>query len=423
MTVISCISAQRVIIYRMTPLTKKTADLRIRRTGIMIITNCRIYNGTAGQLTDIETEDKQISRITPARGIDYYRTQCPNVKIIDARGRLTTPGMIDVHIQGAGGADVLDNSEQAMSTMSQTLARTGVTGYLATTVVKPDSDNAHIRLAVSSAKQRLNQRPDGARMLGIHLEGPYINIKKKGGLAPDSIYSPMERGLEDILDACGGMLSMMTIAPEVPGALGIIKQLTQKNIIASFAHSDAVYEETLKGFEAGISHVTHIFNAMPPLNHRHPGPLAAIFEYPGITAQIISDGHHLHPSIIKMIYRLLGKERCICITDGMQALGLPEGKYVYNGREYVSKAGAAKYHDGTLIGSTMSLARIAMNFMRFTGCSIEEAVHTVTLNPARLLGLDKRKGTLEAGRDADIVVFNDDLSVHTTIIEGEEIIN
>jgi N-acetylglucosamine-6-phosphate deacetylase len=175
------------------------------------------------------------------------------------------------------------------------------------------------------------------------------------------------------------------------------------------------------GFDAGISHVTHIFNAMPPLHHRFPGPLAAIFERSGITAQIISDGHHLHPAIVRFLHATLGGERCVCITDGMAGIGLPEGRYLYNGREYESLAGAARYLDGTLIGSTMSLLNIAFHFQTFTGCTRMAAIDSVTKIPARVLGLEHRKGTIERGADADLVLIDADNDPYCTIINGKEV--
>ncbi len=375
----------------------------------LIIKNCRLYNkASKGKPADIVISNGRIKSVGKAAG----RTAFKNV--IDAEGRTAAPGFIDVHIQGAGGADVLDNTPEALIAISKTLASVGTTSYLGTTVVKPGDGNSHLKLM----KKFAYKNTGGAVLLGIHLEGPFINIKKKGGLAPDAIYAPTQEGLNEIFKAAGSALKMMTIAPEIPGSLEIIKKLVKRGVVASFAHSDANYEETIKGFQAGINHVTHIFNAMPPLHHREPGPLAAIFESKNVSVQIISDGHHLHPSIVNLVYRLVGGDRCICITDGMHGIGLPDGIYKYNGRKYESKKGAARYLDGTLIGSTMSLGNIAFQFMKFTGCSMETAINSVTKNPAKLLGIYDRKGSLDPGKDADIVILNEDHSVYLTIING-----
>lgn len=380
---------------------------------LKLIKNCRLYNTSANEkTTDILIEGKYIKSLGSNSTADVNPG---NAEVIDAGGRIVAPGFIEVHIQGAGGSDVLDNSVEALENISKTLASLGTTSYLGTTVVRPKDGNKHLKLA----KEYVNKNLGGATLLGFHLEGPFININKKGGLDPDSIYAPSIQAMDEILDLLGNTLKMMTIAPELPGNLDVIKSVVKNSVIASFAHSEADYYQIKKGFDAGINHVTHLFNAMLPLNHRNPGPIAAIFEHSEITAQIISDGHHIHPSMVNLAYRLLGSERCICITDGMQGMGLPEGNYIYNGKEYISKAGAAKYLDGTLIGSTMSLGNIAIKFMGFTGCSLKEAIDSVTINPAKLLGIDDKKGSVEAGKDADLVILNDDYSVYRTVVNGE----
>jgi N-acetylglucosamine-6-phosphate deacetylase len=375
----------------------------------VLIKNCTLYDNTDRGIgpVDIRIDGTTIADINP--NIDS-----PGYTVIDAGGRTAAPGLIDVHIQGAGGADVLDGTEEALRTMSDTLAQTGTTGFLGTTVVKPETDNAHLRLAKGFVGRGL----PGAVMLGFHLEGPFINVRKKGGLSEKCIYPSSPEKLNEILNTTGDTLKMMTIAPELPGNLDIINSLVRHGVVAAFAHSDATYEETVRGFGAGINHVTHIFNAMPPLHHRNPGPLAAIFEHKNITAQIISDGHHIHPRIVNLVFRLMGADRCICITDGMHGIGLPEGSYRYNGKEYESKQGAARYLDGTLIGSTMSLLEIVVKFTEFTGCSFTTAIDTATAVPAKLLGIDDRKGSLAPGKDADIILLNNDHSLYATIVEG-----
>lgn len=375
----------------------------------VLIKNCTLYNSSPGDQIDILVENSRISKI--AKDVQ----DVSNIPVLDAGKKIAAPGFIDVHIQGAGGFDILDCSEEAIRTMSQTLARLGTTGFLGTTVVKPTEKNAHLKLS----HEFVNKNLSGATLLGFHIEGPFINMKRKGGLDPKSIYAYSPGALDEILDDTGGALRMMTIAPELEGHLDAIRMLVQNKVVASFGHSDATYEQTKKGFDAGINHVTHIFNAMPPLHHREPGPLSAIFENKNVSAQIISDGHHLHPSIINMIYKLLGAERCVCITDGVQGMGLHEGRYVYNGKKYESRNGAARYMDGTLIGSTMSLGNIALKFKEFTGRSLREAIDTITINPAKLLKIDDRKGSIDKGKDADIVLFDDDYSIYATLVSGK----
>jgi N-acetylglucosamine-6-phosphate deacetylase len=372
----------------------------------LLLKNCLLFNSSDKKLVDILIENSKIS------SIGKFNEEKKADTIIDAEGKIIAPGLIDIHIQGAGGADVLDGTEEALITIAMTLAKTGTTSYLGTTVVKPETNNRHLK----AAREFVNKKVDGALLAGFHLEGPFINPEKKGGLNPSGIYPSSLKALKEIFEVTEDTLKMMTIAPEMPGNLVIIKELRRQGVIPAFAHSNANYEEAKKGFEAGINHVTHLFNAMPGLHHRNATALNAIFENETVTAQIISDGHHLHPSTVNMIYKLLGPERCICITDGIQAIGLPEGKYFYNDREYESKAGAARYLDGTLIGSAMSLLEIVFRFKEFTNCSFEEAINSASKNPAKLLGLNK--GEINKGKDADLIILDSDNSIYASIISG-----
>jgi N-acetylglucosamine-6-phosphate deacetylase len=375
----------------------------------LLVTNCRLYDSENDkERVSILIEEGVIRQI----GDVGTKTGCD---VLDAQGRMAAPGFIDVHIQGAGGADILDGKREALEAISKTCARFGVTSFLATTVYNADGDNEHLALAAECAGSDLG----GANLIGIHLEGPFIAENKKGMIQPGCICEPSMEVLDKILDITGGKLAMMTIAPELDGSLEIIHRLVDSNIVASFAHSGADYEQTLAGISAGISHATHLFNAMSGVHHRAPGPLVAIFENEKVTAQLIADGVHLHPSVLKLAFEILGPERVVLITDGMQAMGLPDGQYVYNGVEYESKDGAARYKDGTLIGTALGLSELVKRFMGFTGCGLDAAVKTVTENPAKVLGLADRKGSIAVGKDADLVLLDDDLSVHTTIVGGK----
>ena len=375
----------------------------------LLITNCRLFDAPNDeQTTSILIENGTITQI------DQIKPSIRPDNTLDAQGRIIAPGFIDIHIQGAGGGDILDATIDALQAISQTCARFGVTGFLATTVFKPDCENRHLSLAAEYVGRDLG----GANLLGIHLEGPFISPKKKGMILPECICPASSKVLEHIQDITKGRLKIMTIAPELPGALPIIQTLADSGIIASFGHSNADYEQTLVGFDAGISHVTHLFNAMPSIHHRSPGPLIAIFQTKHITAQLIADGVHIHPSVLSFVFETLGPNRVIPITDGMQAIGLGDGKYIYNGVEYESKDGTARYQDGTLIGTALGLSRLLDKFMSFTDCPLDVAIKTVTQNPAALLGLGEKKGAIAPGKDADLVLLDHDRSVHTTIVAG-----
>jgi N-acetylglucosamine-6-phosphate deacetylase len=376
----------------------------------LLIINCKLFDSLEGdEAVAILIEDGIIKRI------GHIDEDSPHLNVLDAEGRIIAPGFIDVHIQGAGGADALDGSQEALRTISRTCAQFGATSFLATTVFRPEGDNRHLKVIAENVGVDLG----GANLLGIHLEGPFISLGKKGMILPNCICPPSQEVFERVLELTDGTLRIMTIAPELEGSLEIIRELSDRGIIASFGHSSASYEETLEGIEAGISHVTHLFNAMTSFHHRRPGPLLAIFETEELSVQIIADGVHLHPRVLRWTFNLIGERRSITITDGMQAIGLPDGKYIYNGIEYESKDGTARYADGTLIGTSLGLNQMIQRLMRFTGCRLDTAIKTVTENPARALGIEGRKGSIAVGKDADLVILDLDCSVWATIVAGQ----
>ena len=376
----------------------------------LLVTNCRLFNtGDDAETVSILVENgviTKLGRFSPPSGCE---------DTIDAQGRIAAPGFIDVHIQGAGGADVLDAAPEALETISKTCARFGTTGFLATTVFRPGGDNRHLSLAAECVGRDLG----GASLLGIHIEGPFISGDRRGMILPECVCPPSREVLDRIYDLTAGHLRMMTIAPELPGGIELVRSLVDHEVIASFGHSGATYEQTLEGFAAGISHVTHTFNAMPSIHHRAPGPLVAILQAEQVTAQLITDGVHIHPAVVRLVFEALGPGRTIPITDGMQAMGLPDGRYVYNGIEYESRKGTARYKDGTLIGTALGLSQMVKRLMDFTGCPLGAAIRTAAENPARLLGLLNTKGAIEIGRDADLILLDEDLSIHTTIVAGK----
>lgn len=375
----------------------------------ILIQNCKLYNKQNSGSVNIEIDGSLITSIGNKNKSKSYN------HIIDAQERIVCPGFIDVHIHGAGGVDTLYGTNEALRRMSKTLARLGTTSFLATTLVVPEKGENYLKILADSVEKDLG----GATVLGIHLEGPFVNPEMGRGIFPESIYPPSLKALEKIIEMTDGKLKMMTIATELDKNFLITKKIVSIGIIPSLGHTNATYEQTKAAFEVGVHHVTHIYNAMPPLHHREPGPLLAIFESENVTAQIISDGRHVSPEVLRWTYKQLGKDRCVCVTDGMQAIGLPEGRYMYNGREYESKDGSAYYLDGTLIGTSLSLGQLSLKFWQYTKCSFETAINTASLIPARVLHIDNKKGSLEKGKDADIVILDFDYSVWATFVNGK----
>jgi N-acetylglucosamine-6-phosphate deacetylase len=377
------------------------------------ITGCRLITPfaeiPAGEIT---IEGERIVGVGPAG-----REDTPSASTLDAEGRLAIPGLIDVHVQGAGGADVLDGTPEAMAAIARTCARHGVTSFLATTVFRPDGDNRHLPVAAAACRPE-RQPADGADCLGIHLEGPFIAQEKRGMIQPDCLGPIREDTLTELLRLCGGTLRLLTLAPELPGCLPLIPRLLAQGIVPSFGHSRADYVQTVAGLKAGIRHATHLFNAMVGIHHREPGPVPALLERSDVTLQVIPDGVHLHPSVLRLLAGQLGPERIVLITDGMQAMGLPEGRYVYNRLTYESAGGTARYQDGTLIGTALGLNRLIQRFLGFTGCPLPAAVRAASFNPARVLGIEKRTGSLESGKSADLVLLNPDFTVWKTWKRG-----
>jgi len=374
---------------------------------LMLVKNARIVNPWGESFGDVLIDRGKIRRVGKIHGYTEGES-------IDLEGDFLLPGFIDVHIQGAGGADILDEDEEAIRIISEACARRGVTGFLATTVYKPGLENRHLEEALKGASKGLK----GARFLGFHLEGPFISRERRGMIQESSVCKPSVKVLSEIIGKCKGWLRMMTVAPELEGSDEVIRLLVENNVIVSFGHSSADYEQTLKAIRMGVKHVTHFFNTMPPIHHRAPGPVLAIFESKDVTVQIISDGVHIHPSMVRFATKVLGEDRIILITDGVRSTGLPDGKYAYNGVEFISSDGAARYLNGTLIGTSAGMNELAKRFARFTGMPLSTVAKVASYNPAKLLGIEEYKGSIEEGKDADMVAIREDFSVRTTFIGG-----
>jgi len=331
-----------------------------------------------------------------------------------------TPGLIDLHLHGAGGVDLMEGTPEAVESVSRTLAAHGVTGYLATSVVRRElQQNRHLEIA----SEIFDETPDGASVLGLHVEGPYVNSARAGLIRQDRIWPPDTDDLSRLLRFAKGSLRMMTMAPELPGALDLLPVLADAGAVGSLGHTEATFEEARAGFHNGIRHVTHLYNAMRGIHHREPGALGAVLMDHGVTAQLIADGVHVHPEILQWTARVLSPESLVLITDALPSAGLPDGFYEYDGRRYESIDGTA--YDRTapaaqqrLFGTTLLLDEMVRRAVRWMGVDFPRAVAMATLHPARTLGLEGKIGRLAAGRHADLVCWDRSFQVVETFVKG-----
>lgn len=337
---------------------------------------------------------------------------------MDFPGMVLAPGFIDIHIHGGAGHDVMEDDDAALSHIERQLVRHGVTAYLPTTVTA--SLDRTLRALERLGKASVLGKTHNGRAipLGIHLEGPFISHTKRGVHPPEHLAEPSPEALERLWLASQGTIRMLTIAPELPGALETLRYARALGVRCSLGHSNATYEETLAGIAAGGRHATHTFNAMRALDHRDPGILGAVLTHDDLTADIIVDGIHVHPSVVKLFLRAKGNERAILITDAISATGMPDGTYHLGAFEVQVKDNRCEY-EGRLAGSVLTLDRAVRNAMNFAGLRLEEAVRLATSNPAGLLGSENQRGRIAPGCPADLVLLTPEGQVVSTIIAGE----
>ena len=374
----------------------------------MFYKNARIFVNNRFQQGAFEVADGRFGEVLPL-----------NVPkdAVDLGGLTVIPGLVDVHIHGAMGADLSDGDHEGLKAMSRCLAKRGVTSFVPASMTLP---YGRLEKAFAAAK-KLHDDPleDGARLLGIHMEGPYFSGKKKGAQNGDYLKAPDPEGFQKLYEGCGGLISIVDVAPELPGAEEFTRQ-AQKLCTVGVAHTDAGYEEARGVFGAGARHLTHLYNAMPGIHHRQPGVIGAACEDPGVRAEIICDGHHVHPSAVRLAFAMFGAQRMILVSDGLRCLGLPDGKYELGGQDIFLSGGVAKLADGTLAGSCTDLfacMRLAMGF----GIPEADAVRAATINPALSAGVSEHCGSIAPGKNADFVICRPDYLEPRVFLGGKEL--
>lgn len=333
---------------------------------------------------------------------------------IDVRGGIVVPGFIDAHTQGGAGYDFMEASGEELNHILDWQLSTGVTTVLPT--ISPT--NLEDQLAVAGRIHQMKQRRP--MIAGIHFEGPYLDPDQCAPQLHRLLRTPNVEEVARLIDASGHDIRLMTLAPELDGAEVVIRQLLKEGIITSAGHTSVTYDEFLAAVELGLSRATHLFNAMPSLHHRNPGPIAAALLNDNVFVEIILDGVHLHPVTIKLTTRLKGVDRVVLVTDATQAAGLGDGEYLRPGnRKVIVKDGIARLESGNLAGSTLTMDQAVRNAVSLIGFSIQDAVCMATKTAADSLNISDTKGRLEPGKDADILILDQNLQVRMTLLQGE----
>jgi N-acetylglucosamine-6-phosphate deacetylase len=354
------------------------------------------------------------------------RKQVPgDCRVVDFGDGILAPGFIDIHIHGGAGHDVMEAGVDALPPVERLLAAHGVSSYFPTTVTAPRDAtlSALTRLADAVEAAERNSQTSGsqngsprARPLGIHLEGPFISHKRRGVHPPENLLDPSPAAFDRFWQAARGHIRVLTIAPELPGALEVIAQAAGLGVCVSLGHSNADLDTARAGFTAGARHATHTFNAMRPLDHRDPGILGEVLTDSRLSADMIADGIHIDPTIVDLFLRAKGPEAAVLITDATAATGMPDGHYRLGSLDVEVKNGRCMVGD-SLAGSVLTMDKAVRNVMQFAQWDLQAAVRLATLNPARVAGV-KHGGLLQAGSPADVVVLSPTGEVRNTIVRG-----
>ncbi|MCL4440794.1 MAG: N-acetylglucosamine-6-phosphate deacetylase [Firmicutes bacterium] len=359
----------------------------------------------------LEIEDGLIT-LTGENGAIFFG---PEYQIYDFGPNYICPGFIDLHVHGCGGADVMDGTYEALDSLSLALAKGGTTSFLATTISAPHQALVEAVKAVALTRQKGMR---GAQVLGVHLEGPFLNKGQKGAHKEEYLRLPNIDVFKEYIDAGNGAVRMITIAPELTGSTRVIEFARSRGLTVSLGHSDASITQVEEASRIGLTHVTHAFNSMPRFHHRDPGTTGAIMSMKQLTADVIPDGHHVHPSVIKILVHSKGIDRVCAITDCIRAGQMGDGVFELGGQRVTVRNGIAQLDDGTISGSTISMAQAVKVMVEQVGLTLIEAVQLAVTNPGKILGLDDR-GRLEPGKRADIVVLDHHLNVLMTIVGGK----
>jgi N-acetylglucosamine-6-phosphate deacetylase len=377
--------------------------MRAAITGGKVVTPLEVLDEA-----DVLVEDGKIV------AVGHRVAQGAEAQVIDAQGCVVAPGYVDIHVHGSAGHDTMDGTTEAVEAMAKFFATRGVTSFCATTLTASAEDIMASVRAVHACQQR---GVEGAQPLGVHLEGPYIDAAKKGAQPEEHVRTAAVGDYQDFFSL--GNIRMISLAPEIEENKPLIGFARSRGASVVVGHSSATYEQMVEAVKLGVNGATHTFNQMEGIHHRKPGTAGAVLMLEEIYAQFIADGVHLHPAIVSMIVRLKGAERAVVITDAIRGAGMPDGEYELGGQKIVVKEGAVRLVDGTLAGSCLTMDQGVRNVVAFAGRPLAEAVRMATLTPARAIGVADHKGSLDPGKDADIVILTRELNVKRTIVAGK----
>jgi N-acetylglucosamine-6-phosphate deacetylase len=379
---------------------------------VKILTGGKVYlEGEWKCDVDVVMEDGKILDVAP-------KGKYAEGEVIDAKGNYICPGFIDIHVHGCKGRDVMDGSVESLEVMAEFMAMHGTTAFLATTTTHGREE---IRKSLKAVNDALHKDIKGAQILGVHLEGPFINSEAKGAHDEKYILAPSRESFRELVGDYESIIKRVTMAPDVEGAKELVNYLTGRGIVVSMGHTVGSYEQCMAGFEWGMTHVTHLYNAMSPLKHREPGAVGAAFDRDGVTVELIADLIHVHPAALRIAVAVKGSDSVALITDAMSATGMGDGDYVLGGLEVVVKEGVARLKErGNLAGSTLTQDQALRN-MVLIGIPLEDAVKMLTEVPADIIGIGDKKGRIKKGFDADLVILDEKLHVSKVFIKGVQI--
>ena len=355
------------------------------------------------RLTDLVAEDGKI--------LSVGDTGLPGE---DLQGKYVIPGLVDIHTHGCAGGDHLDGTPEKTDAIRRWMAAQGTTSILAT--IMTQSRDTMLTAAENTA--RCAAHSGGAHIRGIYLEGPFFSYQYKGAQHPQYLLEPETELIDQLQEASGGMVKILSLAPELPGAISFIRG--RKDIRAFLGHTASDYDTAVAAFDAGAAGLTHTFNGMTPLHHRKPGILAAAMEREGVFCECICDGFHVHPAMVALLYRQVGRERFCVISDSLRPTGLPDGDYTSGGQDITVKDGKALLSDGTIAGSTACLLQEVRNLVSWGVCSLEDSVYAASAVPAKAAGIFDQVGSIAPGKAADLVILNENLQLHKVLLAGAE---